>query len=80
MTADFEDQTYVFIVRIWAEHREIKNAKPEWRGAVEPISSTDKLYFTDIDELTEFIMSVTGAHRLRQRPPFPSEIKSFGKP
>ncbi|MEZ4771323.1 MAG: hypothetical protein R2844_23255 [Caldilineales bacterium] len=65
MTDDFEDQTYVFIVRIWAEQREIKNAEPEWRGAIEMVSSTDKLYFKTLDAALAFVVEKTGAEPMQ---------------
>ena len=66
MSDDFEDQTHVFIVRIWSERREIEDTEPEWRGAIEMVSSTDKLYFKTVDAAVAFIVEKTGAAPMQQ--------------
>ena len=66
MSNEFEDQTHVFIVRIWSEPREIEDAEPEWRGAIELVSSTDRLYFKTFDTALAFIVEKTGAVPMQQ--------------
>lgn len=52
-----EDQTHAFVVRFWLEHREIKGAKPLWRGVIEHVLSGRKKHLNKIDEVADFISS-----------------------
>jgi hypothetical protein len=51
----FEQDTHVFIVRIWREPREIEEAQAEWRGVVEHIPTGQRRYFKDMDEIKHFV-------------------------
>lgn len=51
----FEDNTYVFTVRIWLEPREIEGASPEWRGVVEHVPSGKRRYIQALDDIPPFI-------------------------
>jgi hypothetical protein len=52
-----EANTRVFIVRIWFETREIKDAPPAWRGMIEHVPTGKRRYFADLSDLTAFIES-----------------------
>jgi len=56
----FEANSHSFIVRFWVEPREIKDAKPVWRGVVEHVSSGRKLYLKNLKEIKAFIESYIG--------------------
>jgi len=56
----FEDNSHSFIVRFWLEPREIKDAKPVWRGVVEHVASGRKLYLKNLEEIKAFIKSYIG--------------------
>ena len=49
------DTSHAFIARFWLEHREIKDAKPIWRGVVEHVASGQRRYLEDLDEVKAFI-------------------------
>lgn len=51
----FEENTHVFIIRIWREPREIAGARPEWRGMIEHTPSGERRYVRDLDDLSAFI-------------------------
>ncbi len=51
----FEDKTHVFMVRIWLERREIEGASTEWRGVIEHVTSGERQYLKDMDDITAFI-------------------------
>lgn len=57
----FEDNTRVFIVRIWLERRDIESATVEWRGVIEHIGpdndkiDNEKHYFNSLDDIATFI-------------------------
>jgi hypothetical protein len=51
----FDEDTHAFIVRIWPEPREIEGAAFEWRGVVEHITTRERRYFRNLDEVTSFI-------------------------
>lgn len=59
-----DGRTHVFIVRIWQEKREIEGAQPLWRGVVEHVSSGDRCYTEDLDDVSQFILRylTTGDH------------------
>ena len=50
-----EDNAAAYIVRVWLEHREVKDAPVEWRGSVEHVASGRIRYLTDLDEIPRFI-------------------------
>ena len=49
------DTTHSFIARFWIEPREIKDAKPIWRGVVEHVASGQRRYLENLDEIKAFI-------------------------
>lgn len=46
-----EDNTYVFIVRIWLERREIEGAAFEWRGVIEHVLTGERRYVRDLNDI-----------------------------
>ncbi|PKO14424.1 MAG: hypothetical protein CVU39_14310 [Chloroflexi bacterium HGW-Chloroflexi-10] len=55
-----QEAQFLFIVRIWTEAGQTQNT---WRGSVENIPSGQRLYFTSLNDLNDFIkfsMSGTG--------------------
>ena len=53
--ASFEDNTQVFIIRIWVERREIEGAPTEWRGVIEHIPGGQRRYLKDLGDILVFI-------------------------
>ncbi len=51
----FEDNTHVFIVRVWLEPREIEGAPLEWRGSVEHVPSGNRCYVKELGEIAGFV-------------------------
>jgi hypothetical protein len=54
-----EQIQHTFIVRIWAETA-MGAAPLQWRGMVEHIASRQRLYFTSMNDLNDFINSRLG--------------------
>lgn len=52
-------QTDVFIVRIWLEPREIKDAPTVWRAVIEHVFSGDRKYLQHPEEILAFIQRYT---------------------
>jgi hypothetical protein len=52
--AQFEDNTHVFIVRLWLEPREIEGETNEWRGVIEYVPSGERRYFRDLNDIVDF--------------------------
>jgi hypothetical protein len=50
-----DEKTHVFIVRLWLEAREIEGAETLWRGVVEHVSSGQRRYVDNLDEIPAFI-------------------------
>jgi hypothetical protein len=44
-----------FIVRLWAESREIADERPAWRGMVQHVLSGEQTYFQTFDEMVSFM-------------------------
>ena len=57
-----KETTHAFIVRLWIEPSEIKDAEPIWRGVIEHVGSSDRIYFNNLNKiailLTPFIESM----------------------
>jgi hypothetical protein len=45
---------HAFIVRIWIEPRESKDAEPIWRGVIEPVKSDERVYFDHLDKMRTY--------------------------
>jgi hypothetical protein len=50
-----EQNTQVFIIRIWREPWEIEEAEPEWRGVIEHVPSGERRYMQNLNEISDFI-------------------------
>ena len=57
MVNQIPDTSHTFIARFWLESREIKDAKPIWRGVVEHVASGQRRYLQDLDEIKAFVAS-----------------------
>jgi hypothetical protein len=68
-----EDNTQVFIVRVWLERRELEGSAPQWRGVIQQVPSGERRYFRNLDDITAFIapyleeMGVKPSFRARVR-------------
>ncbi|MFZ5916957.1 MAG: hypothetical protein ACOYZ7_08500 [Chloroflexota bacterium] len=54
MNEQSERPQHLFIVRIWQERSQV--APDRWRGSVEHVPSAQRLYFTSLGDLTDFII------------------------
>jgi hypothetical protein len=50
-----DDETQVFIVRLWRERREIEGARPVLRGTVEHVASGERRSIRNMDDVTAFV-------------------------
>jgi hypothetical protein len=51
-----DEETQVFIVRLWRERREIEGARPVLRGTVEHVSSSERLSVRDVSGIVTFLL------------------------
>lgn len=61
----FEDNTHVFIVRIWCEPCEIERAVPELRGVIEHVPSGKRRYLKELEEVGLYMMPYLEAMGLK---------------
>ena len=45
---------HAFIVRIWIEPREAKDAEPIWRGVIEDVEDHERVYFDHLDKMSTY--------------------------
>ena len=45
---------HAFIVRIWIEPRELKDAEPIWRGVIEDVGAEKPVYFDRFEKLSAY--------------------------
>ena len=45
---------HAFVVRIWIEHREIRDAEPIWRGVIERVEDDERVYFDHLGKLSTY--------------------------
>ena len=48
--------TVAFIVRIWIEYRDKKEAEPFWRGVIEHVGTGERVYFEQIDQIASNLL------------------------
>ncbi len=53
MSVQHDHQQYLFVVRIWRESN--SEQSPVWRGMVEHVPFGQRLYFTSLNDLSDFI-------------------------
>jgi len=46
--------THAFIVRIWIEPRELKDAELIWRGVIEHVEGDERVYFDHLDKVSAY--------------------------
>ncbi|HLO29872.1 MAG TPA: hypothetical protein VK249_12090 [Anaerolineales bacterium] len=49
-----EDIIHAFVVRIWIESRDIKDAEPIWRGVIEDVEGKELVYFDHLDKMDAY--------------------------
>ena len=49
-----EETTHAFIVRIWLEPQEVKDAEPIWRGVIEDVEGDERVYFDQLDKMSTY--------------------------
>lgn len=55
-----ELSAHSFVVRVWAEARELSNRAPEWRGHATHVQNGHHLYFRSLSALVTFIKQEVG--------------------
>ena len=48
---------HIFIIRIWAENRDIEGASPEFRGVIQHASNGEKQYLENTSSVKTFLLS-----------------------
>ena len=66
-----KESSLAFIVRIWVEPREIKDAKPIWRGVIEHVGSGEQVYFDQLEQIAIQVMPHIEAMGLKVEKPGP---------
>jgi hypothetical protein len=51
-----KETTQAFVVRIWLEPRQMENAQPVWRGAIERVDNGDRVYFDQLDKMNDYFV------------------------
>lgn len=46
-----KEPAHAFIVRIWMETRELKDAEPIWRGVIEDVGNGTRVYFDQLEQI-----------------------------
>jgi hypothetical protein len=47
---------HIFIIRIWAENRDIEGASPQYRGVIQHASSGEKQYLENTNAVKNFML------------------------
>jgi hypothetical protein len=55
-----KEDTHSFVIRIWQEETDRRGRAVYWKGAVDHVGTGQRLYFSDLDWLVEFIRERTG--------------------
>jgi hypothetical protein len=50
-----DERTYVFIVKLWQERRDIPGAEAKWRGSATEVHDEKTFYFESLPALCEFL-------------------------
>jgi hypothetical protein len=50
-----EQDTHVFVIRMWREPREIEGKESEWRGVIEHVATRERCHVRALHEITIFL-------------------------
>ena len=50
-----DENTRVFIVRLWREPEAIEGAEPKWRGWIEYVATNERQYVKSLEEISAVI-------------------------
>ena len=51
-----KEAAHAFIVRIWMETRELKDAEPIWRDVIEHVGSGARIYFDRLEQIAIHVL------------------------
>ena len=51
-----KETTQAFVVRIWIEPQQVKDAKPIWRGVIERVDNGERVYFDQLEKMNTFFV------------------------
>lgn len=63
-----------FIVRIWVEPREIKDAPLVWRGVIEHVGRKDRVYFDHLDKMISYVARYLEEFEIKNNSPERTEF------
>jgi hypothetical protein len=55
-----QGDTHAFIVRIWHEELDSEGNGLAWRGSIQHVGSSKRLYFQDLEGIVHFVREETG--------------------
>jgi hypothetical protein len=55
-----ENETHAFIIRVWSEAQDREGNILTWRGSIDHVGGSKRLYFQDLDGAVRFIQEQTG--------------------
>ena len=58
-----KDTSHSFIIRVWIEPRDNKDAQPTWRGVIEHVGSGVRVYFDQLEQIAINILPYIEAMR-----------------
>lgn len=62
------DETYSFIIRIWADSVDDAGQPANWRGYIDLVGGEKRLYFQELESVTHFINQQAHLPANRPRP------------
>lgn len=61
-----KETTQAFVVRIWIEPQQMRDAKPIWRGVIERVDSGDRVYFDQLDKMSTYFANFLAELGIKQ--------------
>lgn len=55
MVVASEQDTHVFVIRMWREPREMEGKQSEWRGVIEHVETRERRHVRALREITMFL-------------------------
>ena len=59
MAAPLDEQSYVFVLKLWWEECESEPARSIWRGSLKNVETRRVAYFNNLEELVTYLHGVT---------------------
>jgi hypothetical protein len=58
--SSLEKRSHTYVIKIWEERRDLVGSRPIWRGSVDDVQTGQRVYFSSLLQLNDYLQSWSG--------------------